>query len=390
MNPTLTDAELTLLGLLVEQPRHGYDLDKVIEERGIRRWTALGFSSIYYILDKLTARGLVEPVHTQRTGKSRTPYQATVVGRETCAAASLDAIESVADARARVLVGIANSTAIPGRDVAASLLRRAEAIEAVIVELATVRARQEPLPTTATAIFDYSTAQLHADATWARSTAATMSEDTMTKYDVKTAMRELYSGSRRDFVRVEAPPIQYLAIDGRGDPNTSADYAQAVEALYSVAYTLKFASKKTLGRDFVVGPLEGLWHADDMTTFDRRLKDEWRWTMMIAQPDWITTEMVSAAVASASAKKEIPAAPLIRLFTAHEGSCVQILHVGSYDDETPTLHRLHHHYLPDNGLTFNGHHHEIYLSDARRTPPQKLKTILRQPVRELGSAPVTG
>lgn len=203
----------------------------------------------------------------------------------------------------------------------------------------------------------------------------------MDKYDVKKAHRELYAPSSREFAVVDVPELQYIAVDGRGDPNTSAAYAHAVEALYGVAYTLKFASKNTLGRDFVVGPLEGLWRADDPAAFLTRRKDSWEWTMMISQPDWITEALVRAAVDTVAKKKQNDALRELRLLTLTEGTCVQILHIGSYDDEAPTLDRLHNGYLPDNGLTFNGDHHEIYLSDARRTAPAKLRTILRQPVR---------
>lgn len=209
--------------------------------------------------------------------------------------------------------------------------------------------------------------------------------DKHAKYDVKKAHRRLYS-STTDFTIVDVPELRYVAVDGRGDPNTSPAYASAVEALYAVAYTLKFASKNTLDRDFVVGPLEGLWRADDPSAFVARRKDEWAWTLLINQPDWITADMVRAAVDTVLAKnvakrRDNPALAGVRPCAFVEGTCVQILHVGSYDDETPTLTRLHERYLPDNGLTFNGDHHEIYLSDARRTAPAKLKTILRQPVR---------
>nr|WP_245761795.1 GyrI-like domain-containing protein [Saccharopolyspora shandongensis] len=203
----------------------------------------------------------------------------------------------------------------------------------------------------------------------------------MDKYDIKKVHRVLYSPPSKEFTVVDVPELRYLAVDGRGDPNTSAAYANAIEALYGVAYALKFASKKALGRDFVVGPLEGLWRADDPSVFITRRKETWEWTMMISQPDWITDDMVRTAIDNVAKKKENAALGDIRLHTLVEGTCVQILHIGSYDDETPTLDRLHNHYLPDSGLTFNGDHHEIYLSDARRTAPTKLKTILRQPVK---------
>lgn len=207
------------------------------------------------------------------------------------------------------------------------------------------------------------------------------------KYDVKRALKPLYSPSVKDFALVDVPPMPYLAVDGRGDPNTAPAYAQAVEALYGVAYTLKFRSKRELGRDLAVAPLEGLWRADDPAAFVARDKRAWSWTMLIAQPDWIDEQLVADAVEAVRAKAKSgdapnPALDLVRLLELHEGRSAQILHVGSYDDEAPTLARLHDEWMPAHGLTFNGDHHEIYLSDPRRTAPEKLKTILRQPVRE--------
>jgi hypothetical protein len=201
----------------------------------------------------------------------------------------------------------------------------------------------------------------------------------MDKYDVKKALKPLYSPSASAFSHVTVPPLTYIAIDGEGDPNAAAAYAAAIEALFSVAYTLKFESKAQ-GRDFVVPPLEALWSADDMSTFVSRDKDAWQWTAMINQPDWISNEMVAAALEKVAGKKPNPSLELLRLITLDEGECVQILHIGSYDDEAPTLELLHDRYMPEHSLEFNGRHHEIYLSDARRTEPSKLKTVLRQPV----------
>ena len=207
------------------------------------------------------------------------------------------------------------------------------------------------------------------------------------KYDVKREHPELYAPSAKEFAVVEVPPMRYLAVDGHGDPNTAESYGNAVEALFGVAYAVKFASKRTLGRDFVVAPLEGLWWAEDQGAFVARDKGAWNWTMLIAQPEWIDEDAVAAAVAAARAKgakngsAANPALDGLRLEQLHEGRSVQILHVGSYDDEAPTLARLHDEWMPRHGLTFNGPHHEVYLSDARRTAPEKLKTVLRQPVR---------
>lgn len=204
---------------------------------------------------------------------------------------------------------------------------------------------------------------------------------TVDKYDVKVALKELYAPSSKDFTMVDVPRMQYLAIDGHGNPNTSPEYVAALEALYPVAYALKFMSKKELDRDFVVGPLEGLWRADDPTAFTTRKKDEWDWTMMISQPDWITDAMTDAAIATVTAKKGIPALKRLRLLELIEGTSVQILHIGSYDDEAPTLAKLHDEFMPAHGFTFHGDHHEIYLGDPRRVAPEKLRTVLRQPVR---------
>ncbi len=208
----------------------------------------------------------------------------------------------------------------------------------------------------------------------------------MDKFDVKKARKELYAPSSKDFSTVEVAPVQYLAVDGHGNPGTSERYAEALEALYATAYGVKFASKNALGRDFVVAPLEGLWWAGDMGAFTAGNKDQWDWTMIISQPDWIIPEMVGAVVGQAAAKKDLSGLARLRVLVLSEGLCVQILHIGPYDDEAPTLARLHGQYMPEHGLAFNGKHHEIYLSDPRRAAPGKLKTILRQPVQRIRAA----
>jgi hypothetical protein len=203
----------------------------------------------------------------------------------------------------------------------------------------------------------------------------------MAPYDVKRELKEFYGPRNREWALVDVPAQQFVAVDGTGDPNTSPDYARAVEALYSVAYTVKFASKRA-GRDFVVGPLEGLWWSPDPSVFTARAKQLWHWRMMISQPYWISVDQVTEAVDAALAKKKLPTIADVRLEDLHEGRCAQILHVGSYDDETPLLAALHEEYLPANNLTFAGLHHEIYLGDPRRTEPARLKTVIRQPVRQ--------
>ncbi|AUH42791.1 GyrI-like domain-containing protein [Streptomyces sp. CMB-StM0423] len=206
------------------------------------------------------------------------------------------------------------------------------------------------------------------------------------KYDVKRALRQFYAPGNTDWELVDVPAQRFLAVDGKGDPNTNADYTRAVEALYAVAYTVKFASKRTLGRDFVVGPLEGLWWADRPEVFVARDKGAWQWRMLISLPEWITdgfVEEAKEAKQAAPAKKgaaALSALPLVRVESLREGTSAQLLHVGPYDDEGPALARLHDEYLAANGLRMTGHHHEVYLSDPRRARPERLKTVLRQPV----------
>ncbi|MGO1798325.1 MAG: GyrI-like domain-containing protein [Microbacterium sp.] len=202
----------------------------------------------------------------------------------------------------------------------------------------------------------------------------------MTKVDFKKTL-DAYRARKGRFDLVEVPALTYLMIDGRGDPNTAPEFATAVEALYPLAYTLKFASKQGLGRDYTVMPLEGLWWADDHAAFTTvRDKSQWRWTLMIMQPEWIDEAMLTDAVAKASAKNPAARVTEVRLDTLDEGLCAQTLHVGTYDDEAPVLAKMHDEFIPEHGLRITDTHHEIYFSDPRRGDPAKRRTLLRQPV----------
>jgi hypothetical protein len=214
-----------------------------------------------------------------------------------------------------------------------------------------------------------------------RSLRLRLTVPTMTAFDVKRELKQCYAPKNTDWALIDVPEQQFVAIDGRGDPNTSAEYAHAVEALHAVAYTIKFASKRAVGRDFVVAPLEGLWWADDPQAFTARAKDSWQWTMLISQPDWVSEDMIEDAERVALAKKGLPTIADVRRETLREGTSAQVLHVGPYDDEGPVLAKLHNEYLRANKLRMSGRHHEIYLSDRRKTGPAKLRTILRQPVQ---------
>ena len=200
------------------------------------------------------------------------------------------------------------------------------------------------------------------------------------KVDLKRAEKAYYSAPQGDWADTVVPSYSYLMVDGQGSPGDGADYARALGVLYPLAYAVKFHSKRELGRDYAVPPLEGLWWADDRSAFTQAgRRDEWRWTLMQMVPQWITADHVAAARTS-KAKTDTSA---VRLGRHEDGRSLSILHVGSFADEAPVLHRLHHAVMPAQGLAFNGEHHEIYLSDPRRTPPDKLRTILRQPVRPL-------
>lgn len=204
----------------------------------------------------------------------------------------------------------------------------------------------------------------------------------MDKVDFKKEWKHLYLPSRKEFQIVKVPDLTYFKVNGHGDPNTADEYSDALEALYAVSYRVKFLSK-ALDRDYVVPPLEGLWWAEDMDSFtSARDKSQWDWTMMIMTPEWTTHALVEQAVSDVSKKKPLPSLEKLRWESYKEGLSVQILHLGSYDDEEPVLKALHGVWMPEHGYQPNGLHHEIYLSDPRRVEPAKLKTVLRQPIRK--------
>ncbi|MGW0038327.1 GyrI-like domain-containing protein [Gordonia sp. NPDC003376] len=207
------------------------------------------------------------------------------------------------------------------------------------------------------------------------------------KVDFRTAL-DGYRARRGRFDIIDVPVTSYLMIDGHGDPNSAPEFADAVVALYPVAYALKFLSKRELGRDYVVPPLEGLWWATDMDAFTTaRDKSRWDWTLILMIPGWLGAQHADAAIAAVRAKGDVPRRiDDIRVADLDEGRCVQTLHVGSFDDEAPVLDEMHHQFIPGHGLAMTGTHHEIYLSDFRRTAVERRRTILRQPVRPASDA----
>lgn len=201
----------------------------------------------------------------------------------------------------------------------------------------------------------------------------------MAKVDYKKTLKAFYGPPATGVVAVDIPPMNFLMIDGYGMPGTSQSFQEAVETLYPVAYTLKFMIKKgTTGVDYGVLPLEGLWWADDMDDFIAGNKERWKWTLMIMQPDIVATDTVTDAISQVRKKTNPPALADLRFETFDEGRSAQILHKGPFDEEGPSIQKLHR-FIDASGGRLSGKHHEIYLNDFRRTAPERLKTVLRQP-----------
>ncbi len=198
--------------------------------------------------------------------------------------------------------------------------------------------------------------------------------------DPNALLKELYLPPSDDFVFVDVPEMQYAMIDGEGSDEDER-FKQAMKWLFAAIYPLKRIAKERMGKHFVDAPLEVLWWADDMHDFVARNKDKWKWRLMIVTADWVTAEMFEQAVATAGERLGTPPATL-RLGSYAEGRCVQIMHVGPENEEgAMTARRLYDEFLPRHNLQPNGHFHEIYLSDPNRVAPERMRTVLRQPVR---------
>ena len=200
----------------------------------------------------------------------------------------------------------------------------------------------------------------------------------MDKVDLKKELKELYNPSTKEVSVIDVPDMNFLMIDGQGAP-TSQQYMDAVQTLYPLAYTLKFMIKKAKGVDYGVLPLEGLWWMDDMTQFSVERKDEWKWTAMIMQPKYVTETDFKAALEQVK-KKNLPAISKVRFELFHEGKAAQILHIGPYSAEAQNIQKIHE-AIKASGHKLSGKHHEIYLNDPNKTAPEKLKTVLRQPMK---------
>jgi len=202
----------------------------------------------------------------------------------------------------------------------------------------------------------------------------------MKTIDLKKILKPYYTASTAKPSIIDIPPMNALMVDGMGDPSGPA-FREAVGSLYSVAYTLKFAFKKDKAVDYPVMALEGLWYADDVTDFLTGKRDNWKWTIFITLPDVVTKKDVGEAVAAVKKKAKFPGFPEVRFEKFAEGRAAQVMHVGPYAAEGPTIARLHQ-FVEEQGYKLRGKHHEIYLSDPRRSAPEKLRTIIRHPVEK--------
>lgn len=202
----------------------------------------------------------------------------------------------------------------------------------------------------------------------------------MKKIDYKKELKHLYRPSPKVVAIVDVPDMNFLMIDGQGDPNTSREYSEAVEALYAVSYALKFMIKKG-GKeiDYGVMPLEGLWWVDDMSKFDVNDKAGWQWTAMIMQPEHVTPDLLPVVFEQVEKRKNPAALPRVRFESFAEGKAAQTMHLGPFSEEGPTIERIHE-FITDSGYRLVGKHHEIYLSDIRKAAPEKWKTVIRQPI----------
>lgn len=198
------------------------------------------------------------------------------------------------------------------------------------------------------------------------------------KVDFRKTLGAYYNPPKGPFHLIDVPSMNFLMLDGRGDPNKSLDYQLAIEALYSLSYGIKFA-QKAQGVDYIVPPLEGLWWMENMNEFSLANKDRWEWTMMIMQPQGVTLEVVDKVRKDKYKKKKNEMLQKIRFEKYHEGLSVQVLYTGAYRNEGPTIAEMHR-FINDNGYRMHGKHHEVYLSDIRKTSADKLQTVLRQPI----------
>jgi DNA-binding PadR family transcriptional regulator len=379
----MTNKEMAVLGLLLEGSRHGYQIENDIEDRGMREWTEIGFSSIYYLLNKLLDNGWAQS-HLEESGEGppRKVYAITGAG-----------VRALQDAVARRLSA---PTPFTGEFDLALAYAAVLDTEAVLDSLAAYRdrlrddlvrvqgkwdaQRQDGLPAHVNALFDHSLHTIRAKLAWVEQFLEQERKKDMAKKDYKIVYKALYNPGKDPEV-VDVPEFNFLMIDGIGDPNTAQSYQDAVGALYKLAYAIRFHMRDAQGLDFGVMPLEGLWWVDDLADFSYDDKSGWHWTMMIMQPEGVTAEIIEAIREQVRNKHNPPRLDAIRFEAYHEGTSVQMMHHGPYADEPSNIAKMDA-YMAENGYQAHMKHHEIYLKNPNRTKPENLLTVLRHPVRK--------
>lgn len=351
----MTNAELAVLSLLVERPRHGYDIELVLEERGMREWTDIGFSSIYYLLGKLEKQGLLEVrVENPGRGPARKVFAPTPAGLE---AFGLATYESLSTLRAPnpFLLGLSNIIGLPDDRALAALREYRAALTDRMARIERRRDEDVDAPGFVADVYDYSLHTLGAELEWVSSLIGRKEREA--RRGSRMSPRKL----KTDPEIVELPSRTVAVVRTVGDPN---DIGESVfKALYGAAYTLKFDLKKQ-GVAFKMEPPRARWFGGEgWKTVPR---EEWEAVWALPVPDG-TTEV----------PQKVPETP-VTVETWEYGTVAQVLFVGAYADEEPTIRALHA-FIEDSGYEIAGPHEEEYLSSPGAKAP---KTIIRYQVRK--------
>ena len=381
----LSSIEFVILSLVAERPVHGYQVEQMIENRGMRSWTDIGFSSIYHVLRKLQLTGILTS-QSEFSGvrPTRNVFSLTAKGGDLLHKEVLDRLSTPRPHSVDFDLALSCLPILSEAEIISGLNDYVTALSAQINEVQQkqqIKAKQ--LEAHVKTLFDHSLQAMNSELAWVSSFAVQMKNQM--ENDPKDLLKLYYSPSAKEPQILDISPMNFLMIDGHGDPYNNPVYQSAVSALYTLSFTLKFELKKASGTpEYKVFPLQGLWWAKDMNSFIAGEKSAWDWTMMIAQPAWITKEHIDLARKKAAAKVPELTLQQVRFETYAERTVVQLLHIGHYNAEGPNIARLHE-YAHKLGYERCGKHHEIYISDPRRTVPEKLKTIIRQPIRKTGA-----
>lgn len=378
----LSNMETAILGLVFEQPCYGYQLEQVIEARGMREWTDIGFSSIYHVLNKLEkAQLLASETTPSQDGPGRKIYHITTAGTQQLRDEVFRCLSQPRLRSGDFDLGLSYITLLDD-DAALQALQTCQTRLQQDHHRVTKKwhSQKDELPWFVNALFDHNLTQIQTEQHWVEQFINQIKKEgkMSDKIDLRKEWKHLYQPSKKNPEIVDVPAMDFLMIDGAGDPNNNPAYQKAVSALFSLSYTIKFIIKKSQGVDYAVMPLEGLWWVEDLAKLNMNDKSNWFWTMMIMQPEWVTAELVEEGK-KAAAKKGVEGLENIRFESYHEGLAVQLMHIGPYADEMPNIDRMHKAALAQ-GYQLHKKHHEIYLSDPNKAAPEKMLTILRQPV----------